>query len=462
MPPTAFKSLERADNDVLVATDRRHVIHPLLPESVTDRLVFVRGSGCTLTDAEGTDYLDATGGLWVGHVGHGREELARAAFDQMSTLEFYASFWHYTNPPAVELSRRLADLAPGDLNQVFFTSGGSEGNDAALKMARLFHARRGEPDRTWILSRRMAYHGLAYGGGSATGFPAFSENLGPMLPDVAHLTPPYPFRYELYGGPSGDVDPVAFCVAELEQRIEEIGAERIAAFIGEPIMGVAGMIVPPDDYWPRVKEVLDRHGILLIFDEVVTAFGRTGHWFAAQRFGVVPDILITAKGITSGYLPLGAVLVRDPIAETLRSGTGFPVGYTYCGHPTTCAVALRNLAIVEEEGLLDRAVDVGGHLARRLAPLGDLPIVGEIRAVGMMLAIELVGDPATRAPLTNGAVEIQRRLAREERILVRGAGHTVILSPPLVLSHDEADRLADGLARALTALAADHQAGAGR
>lgn len=264
-----------------------------------------------------------------------------------------------------------------------------------------------------------------------------------MMPHVSHLTPPWPYRSELYGGE----DPADFLIRELEERIAEIGPENIAAMIGEPIMGVGGMLVPPADYWPRVREVLDRHGILLIFDEVVTAYGRVGEWFAAQYFDVTPDIIVTAKGITSGYVPLGALLVSDHLAEVLLRDHGFPMGYTYNGHPVATAVATANLDIIEREGLLARATTLGSFLHGELqAQLGDLPIVGEIRSVGMMLAVELVQDRATRAPLPLDPDRMPHDVIRREAgVIVRDSAHSLVLSPPLVMTETEAKEVATAL-----------------
>ncbi|WP_042431619.1 aminotransferase family protein [Streptacidiphilus anmyonensis] len=419
----------------LAAADRARIIHPYLPGSAEERVIMTEGSGLRLTDAEGRSYLDATGGLWLAQIGHGREEVARAAYEQMAKLEYFTSFWEFSNDRAIELATKLTSIAPEGLGHVYFTSGGSEGNEAAIKMARYYHHRRGDTNRTWILARHKAYHGIGYGGGSATGFPVYHEGFAPMMPHVSHLTPPWPYRSELYNGE----DPTDFLIAELEQRIAEIGPGNIAAMIGEPIMGVGGMLVPPADYWPRVREVLDRHGILLILDEVVTAYGRTGSWFAAQHFGVRPDIIVTAKGITSGYIPLGALLVGDHVAEVLLRDHGFPMGYTYNGHPVACAVALENLAIIEREGLLARATEIGGYLHRELtAQLGDLPVVGEIRSVGMMLAVELVADRATREPLPMLQPLLPDVIRRETGVIVRDCAHSLVLSPALIMTEAEA------------------------
>jgi putrescine aminotransferase len=433
----------------IVQRDRDLLIHPYLATTTTERVVMREGRGCLLRDIEGREYLDATGGLWLAQIGHGRPEIAEAAAEQMRRLEYFMSFWEFSNERAIELAQRLVDISPDSVSRVYFTNGGSEGNEAAIKLARYFHHRSGDPDRTWILARRSAYHGVGYGSGSATGFPIYHDGFGPMLPHVRHLTPPWPYRTELFDGE----DPTNFCLRELEQTIDEIGAGKIAAMIGEPIMGVGGMIVPPDDYWPRVRELLSAHGILLIFDEVVTGYGRTGQWFGAQHFGIEPDIVVTAKGLTSGYMALGAVLVSDPIAD-MATSEGFPMGYTYNGHPTACAVALANLDLIENENLLERARDLGGRLLSRLRELEELPVVGEVRGVGMMLALELVADKETREPLPT-VIPHEDVIRHEFGVIVRNCAHNVVLSPPLVLSEDEADRLVDALRSTLERTSTD-------
>jgi putrescine aminotransferase len=433
----------------IVQRDRDLLIHPYLATTTTERVVMREGRGCLLRDIEGREYLDATGGLWLAQIGHGRPEIAEAAAEQMRRLEYFMSFWEFSNERAIELAQRLVDISPDSVSRVYFTNGGSEGNEAAIKLARYFHHRSGDPDRTWILARRSAYHGVGYGSGSATGFPIYHDGFGPMLPHVRHLTPPWPYRTELFDGE----DPTDFCLRELEQTIDEIGAGKIAAMIGEPIMGVGGMIVPPDDYWPRVRELLSAHGILLIFDEVVTGYGRTGQWFGAQHFGIEPDIVVTAKGLTSGYMALGAVLVSDPIAD-MATSEGFPMGYTYNGHPTACAVALANLDLIENENLLERARELGGRLLSRLRELEELPVVGEVRGVGMMLALELVADKETREPLPT-VIPHEDVIRHEFGVIVRNCAHNVVLSPPLVLSEDEADRLVDALRSTLERTSTD-------
>jgi putrescine aminotransferase len=435
----------------LIAVDRACVLHPLLPSEVTDRVVIVAGDGCRLTDVHGREYLDATGGLWLAQVGHGRAELAEAAASQMRQIEYFTSFWEFSNVPEIRLAQKLLTLAPSSVGRVFFTSGGSEGDDAAIKMARFYFHRRGEEERTWILSRRHAYHGIAYGGGSATGVDAYRDGFGPLLPNFHHLTPPWPYRAELFEGR----DPTDFLIDELEATIDRIGPSRIAAFIGEPVMGVAGMLVPPEDYWGRVQEVLRRHGILLILDEVVTAYGRVGQWFAATHYGLEPDIIVTAKGISSGYVPLGANLVSDVIADTLSSQGGFPLGYTYNGHPTACAVGLANLEIIEREDLVTAARRTGEYLLRRLRELENIELVGEVRGIGMMFGIELVSDRDTRTPLPPPPVPLPDVIRRETGVIVRNCGHSLVLSPPLVLTLAEADQIVDGLRSVLERVSLD-------
>ena len=429
------------DVDTLESVDRAHIIHPYLPSSVTERVIMTGGDGCSLTDAQGREYLDATGGLWLAQIGHGREEIAEVAAKQIKTLEYFTSFWEFSNDKAIALADRLVSISPDHINQVYFTSGGSEGNEAAIKMARYYHYRNGDTSRNWILARRNAYHGIGYGGGSATGFDVYHNGFGPMMPNVRHLTPAWPYRSELFNGQ----DPTDFLINELEETIASIGAENIAAMVGEPLMGVGGMLVPPMDYWPRVQEVLHKNGILMIFDEVVTAYGRVGEWFAAQYFNVQPDIIVTAKGITSGYIPLGAVLTTDKVGNALQSDFGFPMGYTYNGHPTAAAVALANLDIIEREGLLERAKTIGAYLHEGLKTLLDLEIVGEVRYVAMMHAVELVSDRETRAPLPMLQPMLPDVIRRETGVIVRDCGHNLVLSPPLIMTEAEADRAVEAM-----------------
>ena len=412
--------------------DTRHVIHPhQVLGQARPPVVFVSGQGARLRDEQGNEYIDGTCGLWVCPVGHGRRELAEAARAQMEQLEYYASFWDFTNPPAAELAARLAELAPRGIERVFYTSGGSEGSETAIKLARLAWHVSGAPERRVILSRKMAYHGVSYGALQATGIPPLREGFGLPAGEVTLLDVPYPHRGTTTDG----------LVEQLEATIAEIGADRIAAMIGEPVIGVGGMIPPHEDYWPRVTEVLRRHGILLILDEVVTGFGRTGTWFAAEHWGgLEPDMIVTAKGITSGYFPLGAVLVSDRVHGMLE-GHAFRHGFTYNGHPTGCAIALENLAIIEREGLLERARVLGERLLGGLRELEALPAVAEARGFGLMAGLELdVTD----------AAELSDRV-RAAGVIVRATGQKLVLSPPLVIEESDLDRIVEVLGNELAA-----------
>ena len=411
-------------------TDQRRIVHPhAVVGSPRPPVVFVEGSGARLRDAEGNEYIDGTCGLWVCPVGHGRAELAEAARRQMERLEYYASFWEFSNTPSIELAERLVDLAPPGIERVFYTNGGSEGTESALKLARLAWHAQDNPERTIVLTRSMAYHGVSYGALGATGIPPLKQGFGELPGGFEQLSVPYP----LHGSTTDGL------IAELEERIESVGPERIAAFIGEPVIGVGGMIPPHDDYWPRVQEVLRRHGILFILDEVVTAFGRTGAWFAAEHWGgLKPDLVVTAKGITSGYFPLGAVLIGERVAAML-DGVAFRHGFTYNGHPTGCAVALENLAIIEREELVARAASLGERLLAGLRELESLPAVVEARGFGVMAGLELDVDDAG---------ELADRI-RASGVIVRATGQKLVLSPPLVISEDDLDRVVEVIGQEL-------------
>jgi adenosylmethionine-8-amino-7-oxononanoate aminotransferase len=415
----------------LAQLDAAHVIHPhAVVGSPAPPVIWARGRGATLWDVDGKEYVDGTCGLWQCAVGHGREELARVAAEQMATLEFYASFWNFANEPSIRLAARLAELSPPGLDRVFFTNGGSEGTETAIKLARLAWHAQGTPERTIILSRKAAYHGVGSASLAATGIPPLKEGFGPLAPGFVHLSTPT-LR--------SDANEL---VAELRAAIDEHGADRIAAFIGEPVMGVGGMIPPPEGYWSQVQDVLREHGILLVLDEVVTAYGRTGHWFGAQKYDLDADLIVTAKALTSGYVPMGAVLVHDRVVELL-DGTQFRHGFTYNGHPVGAAVALANLEIIEREGLLERAARVGARMLERLKPVEELECVAEVRGVGLMLGVELAGD-RDAAPVAVGALA--------QGVVVRASGQKIVMSPPFVIEDEQADRVIDVLTEELRKL----------
>jgi adenosylmethionine-8-amino-7-oxononanoate aminotransferase len=421
---------ERDRADVVKELSELDMAHVLHPHSVVGQpqppLIMVRGKGALLWDAEGNEYVDGTCGLWQCAVGHGRDELAEAAAAQLRELGFYPSFWDLSNEPAIRLAERLATIAPEGLGSVFFTNGGSEGTETAFKLARLAWYAQGEPERTVILSRKGAYHGMGIASLAATGIPPLKEGFGPLADGFVHLSQPS----SLALGPNAtDV-----LVDELEAVIADVGAGRIAAMIAEPVIGVGGMIPPPDGYWPRIQEVLRRHGILLMLDEVVTAYGRTGHWFGAERYAIGADVIVTAKALTSGYIPMGAVLIGDRVIDMVR-GTTFRHGFTYNGHPTGAAVALANLDIIEREGLRERAVEIGASMLEGLKPLERLDSVAEVRGVGLMLGIELREGDAAR---------IQAG-ARRRGVIVRATGQKIVLSPPLVIEPEQADRVVEAI-----------------
>ncbi|HEY2055592.1 MAG TPA: aspartate aminotransferase family protein [Solirubrobacterales bacterium] len=407
----------------LAEADMRSLIHPHSTiGSPAVPLVIERGDGALIWDVDGNEYVDGTCGLWQCAVGHGRAELAEVAAAQMSKLEFYSSFGDYSNRPAIALAERLLEIAPDGIERVFFTNGGSEGIETALKLARLAHFHAGEEDRSIVISRKGAYHGMGGWSLAVTGIDGLRRGYAVSEAEVEFLSRPH----EIHAA----TETTDRLVAELEERIDRIGPERIAAFVGEPALGVGGMVPPPPGYWPRVQEVLRRHQILMVFDEVVTAFGRTGHWFAADRYEVEPDLIVTAKGISSGYVPMGAVLVGHRVLE-LADGAPFFHGFTYNGHPVGAAVALANLQILERENLLPRARAVGVELLQRLKVLERLPYIAEVRGVGLMLGIEFTDHEP---------VDIQAA-ARADGLIVRATGKTIVLSPPLVITDEQLDKL---------------------
>jgi adenosylmethionine-8-amino-7-oxononanoate aminotransferase len=439
-----------ASHEQIAAWDREHVIHPWSFEGPS--LLIVRGEGSSYWDADGNEYLDALGDIQLCEIGHGRAELADVAAAQMAQLEYAPMFWNFGNERAAELAHRLAGLAPEGIEEVFFTNGGWESCESAIKMARLYHYLRGEPERTFILSLTHSYHGMTYGALSASGLSGLKVGFGELPGGFFHLTTPYPYHAELYGGENV----FDYCLRELEETIARLGPERIAAFIGEPVLTVGGVIVPPPEYWRAVTELCHHHGILLIADEVVTAFGRLGDWFASPAWGMAPDLIATAKGLTSGYLPLGAVLATREVGDTLRNAeSGFMHGYTYCGHPVACAVALANLEIIEREQLGANAECVGAHLLEGLRSLLDLPIVGDVRGAGLLASVELVADKPSRTPIEVRRQEIANRVRDEQGVIVRSIYQNVIIAPCLILTEQEADRIVDALRNVLASTGVD-------
>lgn len=437
------------DTAELVKQDKAHLLHPLsnlhaLREN--GPLVMVRGQDVFLWDSDGNRYVDAFAGLWNVNVGHARAELADVAAAQIREVEFVPNFFGLASPPAIELATRLAGMFPDPLNHFQFTAGGSESNETALKIARYHWWLEGKSEKVKILSRRMAYHGIAMGALAATGIPTYHEGFGPQVPGFIHLTPPYAYRH---GIDMSDDEFIAALVQELEETIEREGADTIAAMIGEPVQGAGGVVVPPDGYWQAIAPVLKKHNILLIFDEVICGFGRTGKMFGMLQYGVTPDIVSFAKGITSGYIPLGGVGVSDAIWDTLSTPDRmFMHGFTYSGHPVACAVAMPNIDIIEREHLPANAASAGEYLVDALRDrLGDHPNLGEVRGKGLMVFVELVADRETREKPA-AALNLSGKLTKATRargIIVRPVNDGIAIAPPLTIQRPELDFIVDGI-----------------
>lgn len=438
-----------------LASDLSHVVHPLHHPSVTESArIWVEGRGSVIKDADGRTVIDGLAGLWNVAVGHGRTELADAARDQMATLAYFSSYAGSTNRPAMALAEELSRITYPSINAFFFTSGGAEATETSIKTARFYWKAVGKPEKTKVISRLRAYHGLTLGAMSATGLPAFWPMFEPRVPGFSHIPAPDPYRYV-------PADPgISLGVAaanELEAAILREGPDTVAAFIAEPIQGAGGVIIPPDDYFQRIRQICDQHGVLLIADEVITGFGRTGTWFGLEHWGIEPDIMQFAKGITSGYVPLGGIGVSDAIREVMN---GVPPAkrwlhaFTYSGHPTCCAVALENIRILRDEGLVARAKEMGTQLATRLASLMSMDGVGHVRSRGLIGAVEVVADKATKA-LHPPERQMTQRLTDE--LLARGlytrvALDCICIAPPLVITEAELDRLVDIIGETVAAV----------
>ena len=450
--PTTPHTVERTTAD-WQSLDRRHYLHPFTDYkalAAKGARVIVKAEGCYLYDSEGQRILDGMAGLWCVNVGYGRRELAEAAYRQLLELPYYNSFFQTAHPPAIELARQLVELTPPQFNRVFFTGSGSEGNDTVVRLVRRYWDLLGQPDRKVIISRRNAYHGSTMAGASLGGMAFMHEQGGLPIPDIVHIAQPY------WYGEGGDLSPAEFgleAARELEKKILELGVNRVAAFIGEPIQGAGGVIIPPDTYWPEIQKICDRYGILLVADEVICGFGRTGHWFGSNLYGLRPDLMTIAKGLSSGYLPIGGVMVGDRVADVLiDKGGEFAHGYTYSGHPAACAVASANLTILQQENLVPRTRDeTGPYLAAKWREIAEHPLVGEARSVGLIGALELVRDKSTRRFFDErGEVgTICRDFCFQNGLIMRAVRDTMIIAPPLVISREQIDELAEKAWRCL-------------
>jgi len=432
----------------LRAIDVQHMFHPntnLAQHQKDGPLVLVSGDGCWLQDIDGKRYLDGLAGLWNVNIGHGRKRLAQVAERQISRLAYTPTFGGLSSDVTITLSELLASIAPKGTTRFQFVSGGAEANETAFKVARLYQYMKGNKKATTIVSREFGYHGLSLGAMSATGLPHYWEGFGPLAPGFRQIHPPYCYRCS-YGATYGQ------CDLECAKALEEVTRTgEVAALIAEPVLGAGGVIVPPPEYFPAVRKICTESGAFLIADEVICGFGRTGTMFGMDQWNVQPDIISMAKGITSGYVPLGAIGITEEIYSAIAvPGRTFWHGFTYSGHPVCCAVAVENIGIMIEEDLPGKAKVAGQYLAKRLAELLDLPSVGEIRSMGLLAGIELVTDKSTKefAPGAYGAKVL--RFARDAGLIARLVGRTNVIAicPPLTITNAEIDFIIDTLRNA--------------
>lgn len=429
------------------AADAAHFLHPFTDFqglSKKGARIIERADNVYLWDSDGHKIFDAMSGLWCVNVGYGQTALVDAATAQLKQLPFYNAFFQTATPPAIELAELLAEVTPPQFQHVFFSGSGSEGNDTVVRMVRRYWDLLGQPQRQVIISRRNAYHGSTMAGASLGGMSGMHAQGGLPIPGIVHIEQPYWWEH---GRPHGmSRDEFGLVAARwLEAKILEIGAENVAAFIGEPVQGAGGVIIPPATYWPEIQRICDRHGILLVSDEVICGFGRTGRWFGCETMGTRPDLMTFAKGVTSGYIPLGGVMVGDRVAKVLiEKGGEFAHGYTYSGHPVACAVALANLTLIREQRLVEHVrEDVGPYLARAYEALKEHPLVGDAETCGLMGAILLVKDKTTGEAFPE-SLEIGmacRAHCFREGLIMRAVGDRMIVAPPLVVTRAQVDEM---------------------
>ncbi|MCE2868418.1 MAG: aspartate aminotransferase family protein [Gammaproteobacteria bacterium] len=435
--PHAYERLQQLD--------AAHHIHPFNDNAELAKKgtrILTRGEGCYVWDKEGNKLLDAFAGLWCVNIGYGRKSMGQVAARQMDELAYYNTFFQCTTEPAIHLAAKLAEISPADLNHVFYSNSGSEGNDTVLRMVRHFWAVQDKPNKNIVIGRYNGYHGSTVAGASLGGMKGMHAQGGLPIPDIHHIEPPFFFAD---GGDYSEEEYGLVAARRLEEKILELGPDRVAAFIGEPIMGAIGVYIPPMSYWPEIERICRKYDILLCADEVICGYGRTGEWFGAQYFGFTPDIMTTAKGLTSGYIPMGAVLFNERVASVLRQQGGeLAHGYTYSGHPVCAAVALENIRILQDEKIVETCKhDTGPYLAERWKTLGEHPLVGEVRIAGMVGALELVPNKAERKFFADrGKVGgLCRNIALNNGLILRATYDSMLLSPPLVISRSEIDEL---------------------
>ena len=439
--------------DQLQDLDTKHYLHPFTDHkklAEEKSRIITRADGIYLWDSDGNRYLDAMAGLWCVNVGYGREEIAEAVNQQIRELPYYNSFFKTAHPPAIELARLVCSLAPAHLNRVFFTGSGSEANDTVVRMVRFYWSLKGLPDKKVIISRHNAYHGSTVAAASLGGMQPMHAQGGLPIPDIDYIGQPYWYQ------DGGDLLPDEFgekVADELEEKILELGEDNVAAFIGEPIQGAGGVVIPPPTYWPRIQTICDKYQILLVADEVICGFGRTGKWFGSDYFEIKPDLMSIAKGLSSGYVPIGGVLVSDEVASVLiEEGGEFNHGFTYSGHPVAAAAAIANLNILRDEGVVDRVeTETAPYIAEKWQQLTSHALVGEARIAGLIGALELVKDKATRQFFDDrGAVgTLCRDICFDSGLVMRAIEDTMVISPPLCITREEIDELINLVIRCL-------------
>jgi len=445
--------------------DKDHYVHPWTDFSTFKEegsLIVAESSNVHITDGDGNRYMDGIGGLWCVNVGYGREEIGQAMAEQATKMPYYSSFGHHTSIPAAQLSAKIAELAPGDLNHVFYGCGGSVANDTAVRIIHFYFNQLGKPSKKQLISRVDAYHGSTYMAMSLTGVEFDHIGFDIHQEMVHHISCPNAYRR-----PAG-MSEEAFCdslLQEMEDKILAIGPDNVAAFFAEPIMGAGGVIVPPKGYHKRTLDLCHKYDMLYVSDEVVTAFGRLGHMFASEaEFDIVPDMIVCAKGLTSGYIPLGATImnskVYDVISKPQADGAMFTHGFTYSGHPVACAAGLKNIEIMERENICDHVMDVGAYFEQQIRGLGDLDIVGDVRGRKFMMCLENVANKETKE-LIDAAAKVGNRIAdhcQARGLIVRPIAHMNVLSPPLILTRDDVDFLTATLRESIEATTADLRA----
>jgi len=434
--------------------DKKYLFHPVVilqEHEEKGARVLTEAKGSRFSDIDGNEYIDAFSSLWNVVIGHGQKAVADAITEQLNKMEYCSPFFGFASEPAIELAAKVVSLMPEEWNMghVMFTCGGSETNDTNLKLARLYWATKGKDSKTKFISRDLAYHGVTFGALNATGLEFFKMNFGPMLPGFTHIMAPYCYRCALnLEYPGCDIA----CAKQLEEAIVKEGPDTVAAFIAEPIMGTGGVIRPPDEYWPMIREICDKHEVLFIADEVITGFGRTGKMFGCMNWDLRPDLISIAKGITSGYFPLGGAIASNEIYETIKDGLAdmlpFLHGFTYNNHPTGCAAGLANLKIIEDQNLVQNAAEVGAYMADRLKGMYDHKSVGDIRSFGLMAAVEIVKDRETKEQIGMMPMDSTHRiedLMWDKGIYARAMLENIAIAPMLTTTKEEIDLIVDAL-----------------